>query len=322
MTESILERAARDPGSIQPHELAALEQAFNDNMRELVAGHVDTRLPDQRPPAPRAALDPDTLMAALRAGEADPAAGRCSPSRPARATSQRRTGRCPAGPRSARRTQPGPRPMADALTAALEVERDELAARVEELTGQLGQADADRHRALEQARRSDARLVRVQEQADALGRRLAQAEQDRADLTRRLGEAEAERDALAARVAELEAAVAEPPPEPTVTVRWLKDSTPGSCNIGGRSYVGQGPRDANPRRGQREVLGQEARLPLSAALVLYEAGYVRGASDADDQAIIDAKYPAGQRLGWGHPLDPAYDDLGRPRPRMPAGVGA
>jgi hypothetical protein len=210
--------------------------------------------------------------------------------------------------------------MPDTLTEALEAERDQLAVQVGQLEVQLGQAETDREQALERARRADARRVRVADQADGLGRALAQAKRDRAELTRRLAEAQAERDALAARVHGLEASRPVPPADPLVSVRWLRDSTPGSCHIAGRSYVGQGSRDANPRLRQPSEAGQVTEVPVGAAVVLRDAGFVRGATPAGEELIHAAKYPPGAWIGQGHPLDPAYSADGGPRPRMPAGV--
>jgi hypothetical protein len=63
-----------------------------------------------------------------------------------------------------------------------------------------------------------------------------------------------------------------------VRVCWLRDSQPGSCNVAGWTYVGCGPRyrqrpgPDGRKLSELEQPGEQAEMPLGAAVVLCDAG--------------------------------------------------
>jgi hypothetical protein len=73
---------------------------------------------------------------------------------------------------------------------------------------------------------------------------------------------------------------AEAEPDPTVTVRWIRDIQPPGANVNGRTYTGRGPiykRRPLPGGGEATELiyeGDVQQLPADAARVLVEANYV------------------------------------------------
>ncbi len=167
--------------------------------------------------------------------------------------------------------------------------RAELAARVARLEG-----ERDRHAA--EAGRAHASREQAERRQAGLDAAYAQAVAERDALAAELGEVRGRHDALAGEHATLvaerdreqTAAV-----EPEVTVRWVKDSPPEGCHVGDKTYRGYGPRLRDrwtPAGTLREVEfpGEAAELPLAAAVVLRDAEFVVGATDADDAAIAAA----------------------------------